>query len=371
MHSPKGTRQSIFRVKPRDRKAMKKTLKTLGLSISAIIAFLLIWTLASEALYNKAVETTIEKIRVTQSEEAAAETRKRIESGDPSSQPNSLPSPLFVWKTAGLLAKDAAQVMQDKREFRAKMAETNKKLVAKGKKPITYTGRPSFLDQIVTSLENIFWGVLLAMCVSIPIGILSGLSKNFKTATNWFVQIFKPISPVVWFLLVQMIVNTVMTDPEGNNAFVITFISVGLCAMWATLVNTSLGVSSVDENYLNVARVLRLSLGKKIVKVVLPAAVPLIFTGLRITVSVSWMVLIAVEWLSQSPGLGGFVREEFQNGSSSSNAKIMVAMFIIGIIGFLLDKLMATIQGFVSFDNRQKATPFMVIKNLFVKPQAA
>lgn len=350
---------------------MKKTLTTLGLSLTAILAFLLIWTAASKALYNKAVDTTIEKIRATQSEEAAEETRKRIESGDPSSQPNSLPSPSFVWKTAKLLVADAAQVMKDKRAFKKKMAKTNEKLEAQGKNPIVYTGRPSFLDQIFTSLENILWGVLLAMCISIPIGILTGLSKNFKTATNWFVQIFKPISPVVWFLLVQMIVNTIMTDPDANNAFYITFISVGLCAMWATLVNTSVGVSSVDENYLNVAKVLRLGVGKKIIKVVLPAAVPLIFTGLRITVSVSWMVLIAVEWLSQSPGLGGFVREEFQNGSSSSNAKIMVAMFVIGLIGFCLDKIMGSVQSLVSFEDKQTASPLMIVKNLFVRKQAA
>jgi len=352
---------------------MKNTLKTVGLSLSAIITFLLLWMQASNALYNKAVSTTVEKIRKTQSEEAALETKKRIESGDPSSQPNSLPSPLFVWKTAKLLMEDAAQVMRDKKAFKKKLEKTNEKLIAKGKKPIVYTGRPSFLDQITTSLENILWGVLLAMSISIPIGILTGLSKKFKIATNWFVQLFKPISPVVWFLLVQMVVNTIMTDPEANNAFVITFISVGLCAMWATLVNTSLGVSSVDENYLNVAKVLRLSMGKKIVKVVLPAAIPLIFTGLRITVSVSWMVLIAVEWLSQSPGLGGFVREEFQNGSSSSNAKIMVAMFVIGIIGFLLDKLMGAVQRLVSFEDRKKTSPVMIVRNLFVKkqPQAA
>ncbi len=350
---------------------MKKLVKTTGLSVFAIVAFLLLWSASSKALYYKAVETTVEKIRVTQSEEAAIETRKRIESGDTSSQPNSLPSPLYVWNTAKLLVKDATEVIQEKRAFRKKMESRNEKLIAQGKDPIIYTGRPSFLDQIFTSLKNILWGVILAMCISIPFGILIGLSKNFKKATNWFVQIFKPISPVVWFLLVQMIVNTIMTDPNGDNAFYITFISVGLCAMWATLVNTSVGVSSVDENYLNVAKVLRLGVSKKIVKVVLPAAVPLIFTGLRITVSVSWMVLIAVEWLSQSPGLGGFVREEFQNGSSSSNAKIMVAMFVIGLIGFLLDKLMATIQGLVSFEDRQKATPLMIVKNLFIKKEAA
>lgn len=349
-----------------------KNLKNFGLSIASILSFLLIWSLCSQALYNRAVSTTIQKIEKSQSAEAAKEARKRIESGDPSSQPNSLPSPLMVWNTALLLIDDAQQVMQKKREFKSKMAQTNEKLEEQGKEPIVYTGRPSFVDLIFTSLVNIFWGVILAISIAIPTGILMGLSKRFKTSINWFVQIFKPISPVVWFLLVQMIVNTVMTDPNGDNAFVITFISVGLCAMWATLVNTSVGVSSVDESYLNVSKVLRLGIGKKIFKVVLPASIPLIFTGLRITVSVAWMVLIAVEWLSQSPGLGGFVREEFQNGSSSSNAKIMVAMFVIGIIGIILDKGMGIIQGMVSFENKAQApSTFTVVRNLFVRKQAA
>jgi len=349
-----------------------KILKNIGFSVVSILLFLLIWNFGSKALYNRAVNTTIQKIEKSQSAEAAEETRKRIESGDPSSQPNSLPSPLLVWNTAMLLVDDAQQVRRKKGEFYEKMAVTNEKLKKQGKAQIVYTGRPSFLDQIITSLENIFWGVLLAISIAIPTGILMGLSKTFKTSINWFVQIFKPISPVVWFLLVQMIVNTVMTDPNGDNAFVITFISVGLCAMWATLVNTSVGVSSVDESYLNVSKVLRLGIGKKIFKVVLPASIPLIFTGLRITVSVAWMVLIAVEWLSQSPGLGGFVREEFQNGSSSSNAKIMVAMFVIGFIGIILDKLMATVQGLVSFENKSLApSTFTVVRNLFVRKEAA
>ncbi len=349
-----------------------KVLKNVGLIIGSIISFLIIWNMASNALYKRAVSTTITKIEKLQSKEAAEETRKRIESGDPSSQPNSLPSPLLVWKTAGLLLDDAHKVMKKKQDFYKKMEKTNAKLKQAGKESITYTGRPSFLDQTITSLKNIFWGVLLAISIAIPVGILMGLSKRFKTSINWFVQIFKPISPVVWFLLVQMIVNTIMTDPDSDNAFVITFISVGLCAMWATLVNTSVGVSSVDESYLNVSKVLRLGIGKKIFKVVLPASIPLIFTGLRITVSVAWMVLIAVEWLSQSPGLGGFVREEFQNGSSSSNAKIMVAMFVIGIIGVILDKLMASVQGLVSFENKsQSPSPLSIMRNMFISKKAA
>jgi nitrate/nitrite transport system permease protein len=122
--------------------------------------------------------------------------------------------------------------------------------------------------------------------------------------------------------------------------------------MWPTLVNTSLGVSSVDQDYINVSRVLQLGVFRKVFKIVLPSSVPLIFTGLRITLSVSWMVLIAVELLAQSPGLGSFVWEEFQNGSSDSNAKIIVAMFVIGGIGFALDRLMMLVQKAVSCENR-------------------
>lgn len=120
--------------------------------------------------------------------------------------------------------------------------------------------------------------------------------------------------------------------------------------MWATLVNTSVGVSTVNTDYINVAKVLNLGVFQKIFKVILPSAIPLIFTGLRITVSVAWMVLIAIELLAQSPGLGSFVWEEFQNGANDSNAKIIVAMFIIGIIGFLLDRVMFWIQQSVSFE---------------------
>jgi nitrate/nitrite transport system permease protein len=119
------------------------------------------------------------------------------------------------------------------------------------------------------------------------------------------------------------------------------------------LVNTAMGVSSVDKDYINVAKVLKLGSLQKVFKVILPASLPLIFTGLRITLSVAWMVLIAIEVLAQSPGLGSFVWEEFQNGANDSNSKIIVAMFVIGFIGFLLDRIMLTIQKFISFDKNE------------------
>ena len=150
-----------------------------------------------------------------------------------------------------------------------------------------------------------------------------------------------------------MIVKTLTRNSDGDTSFTISFISVGLCAMWPTLVNTSLGVSSVNKDYINVAKVMQLKIFQKVFKIILPSAIPLIFTGLRITLSVAWMVLIAIELLAQSPGLGSFVWEEFQNGANDSNAKIIVAMFVIGIIGFLLDRIMLSIQKLISFNKNE------------------
>jgi nitrate/nitrite transport system permease protein len=149
-----------------------------------------------------------------------------------------------------------------------------------------------------------------------------------------------------------MVIKTLLANSDVDKSFVISFISVGFCSMWATLVNTTMGVSSVDKDYLNVSKVLRLGVFSNVFKVILPASVPMIFTGLRITLSVAWMVLIAIELLAQSPGLGSFVWEEFQNGANDSNAKIIVAMFVIGIIGFLLDRIMMFFQKILNLDSK-------------------
>ncbi len=315
----------------------------------SIILFIMVWQGIATYLYNDEAAKRIEKARMEQGDAAAEEMEACIKSGDVSCQPNTLPSPGKVWGAYLTLWDDHKEINQKKKDFEMKVAETNEKRRAEGKDEITYTGRPSFVDQIYTSLKTVFAGFLLAALIAIPIGIIIGLSKTLRTSFNWLIQILKPVSPVVWLLLVFMVVKTLMSDSDMDKSFIISFISVGLCAMWATLVNTSVGVSSVDKDIVNVAKVLKLNIGQNIFKVVLPASLPMIFTGLRITVSVAWMVLIAIELLAQSPGLGSFVWEEFQNGANDSNAKIIVAMFVIGIIGFMLDRIMMTIQKFMSF----------------------
>jgi nitrate/nitrite transport system permease protein len=318
--------------------------------LASICLFIGLWHMGAKSLYNIEADYKIEKARTEQGQAAANDMKACIASGDINCQPNTLPSPDQVLQAFKTLVNDHYVIKADKRAFIEKTAALNAQREAQGESKITYTGRPSFVDQIFTSIRNVFAGFLLALVIAIPMGILLGLSKTFRGSVNWLIQIFKPVSPVVWLLLVFMIVKTLFKDSNSDSSFYISFISVGLCGMWATLVNTAVGVSSVDKDYLNVAKVLKLGPFQKIFKVILPSALPLIFTGLRITLSVSWMVLIAIELLAQSPGLGSFVWEEFQSGSIDSNSKIIVAMFVIGGIGFLLDRIMLTIQNMISFN---------------------
>ena len=325
-------------------------LRKVVVPLASVLLFIGLWHMGSQSLYNIEAEFKIEKALNDQGPAAAEAMRECIASGVVSCKPNTLPSPAQVWDSYKSLLRDHNIISADKAAFIEKTAALNEKRIAEGKDAITYTGRPSFVDQIFRSLKTVFAGFLLALVIAVPLGIFIGLSPTLKSSFNWFIQIFKPVSPVVWYLLVFMIVKTLLIDSNEDSSFTISFISVGLCSMWATLVNTAMGVSSVDKDYINVAKVLKLGPFQKIFKVVLPSSLPLIFTGLKITLSVAWMVLIAIELLAQSPGLGLFVWEEFQNGANDSNAKIIVAMFVIGIIGFLLDRLMLTIQNWVSFD---------------------
>lgn len=218
-----------------------------------------------------------------------------------------------------------------------------------------FTGAPTFFDQIWTSLYTVGIGFLLASVIAVPLGIVCGLSKTAYAAINPLIQLFKPVSPLAWLPLVTMIVSAVYVsdDPMFAKSFVTSAVTVALCCLWPTLINTAVGVSSIDSDLINVSRVLRLNTFTHIQKIVLPSSIPMIFTGLRLSLGIGWMVLIAAEMLAQNPGLGKFVWDEFQNGSSNSLARIMVAVLAIGMIGFLLDRLMLLVQKKVSWDKTQ------------------
>lgn len=215
-----------------------------------------------------------------------------------------------------------------------------------------YTGAPTFFDQIWTSLYTVSVGFIIASLFAVPIGIVCGLSKSAYAAINPLIQLFKPVSPLAWLPLVTMVVSAVYVtdDPFFSKSFLTSAFTVALCCLWPTLINTAVGVSNIPNDLVNVSKVLRLNAFAHVVKIVLPASIPMIFTGLRLSLGIGWMVLIAAEMLAQNPGLGKFVWDEFQNGSSDSLARIMVAVLVIGAIGFVLDRLMLLLQRKVSWD---------------------
>ena len=299
--------------------------RLLGVPLLAIAAFLLMW-----ATLAPTVQTSL----------------------------GAIPGPAQVWEQVGNLNDDAIRTRERAADFYERQETRNADRIANGEeaRPIrAFTGSPTYYQQIWTSIKTVFFGFLIASAVAIPLGIAAGLSVTANAALNPIIQIFKPVSPLAWLPIVSIVVSAVYTTDDGwfEKSFLVSAITVTLCSLWPTLINTALGVASIDKDLVNVSKVLKMGTWTKIQKLVLPSALPLIFTGLRLSLGVGWMVLIAAEMLAQNPGLGKFVWDEFQNGSSQSLAKIMVAVLTIGIIGFLLDRLMFTIQSLFTFTNNR------------------
>jgi nitrate/nitrite transport system permease protein len=297
----------------------------LGAPVLAIAAFLFVWSQASQG-----IQTSLGQI----------------------------PGPGAVWSQAQALWADHLVQREKAAAFHERQARRNAERLAADPaatvSAIRYTGKPSYVDQILTSLKTVFAGFLLATLVAVPLGILCGVSKTFNAMFNPLIQVFKPVSPLAWLPIVTMVVSAlyVSADPVFEKSFINSAITVTLCSLWTTVINTAVGVASIDKDLLNVAKVLRLRRSTQLTRLVLPSALPYIFTGMRLSLGVGWMVLIAAEMLAQNPGLGKFVWDEFQNGSSESLSKIMVAVFTIGLIGFLLDRIMLALQNAFTYGSR-------------------
>ena len=267
-----------------------------------------------------------------------------------------VPGPSKVWEQTMVLVDEHYEEREKEVAFYERQEKRNAKKLAKNPnaevKIRPYTGKPTFFDQIVTSIITVATGFILASLIAIPIGIVCGLSSTIYSALNPLIQTFKPVSPLAWLPIVTMVVSAVYVsdDPMFDKSFLNSAITVMLCCMWPTIINTTVGVSSIDKDLINVSRVLRLNWITNIYKIVLPSSIPMMFAGLRVSLGIGWMVLIAAEMLAQNPGLGKFVWDEFQNGSSNSLARIMVAVVAIGLIGFLLDRMMLLLQKKVTWD---------------------
>jgi nitrate/nitrite transport system permease protein len=262
-----------------------------------------------------------------------------------------VPGPVQVMEQTQALWADYFSDRKRRIAFYERQEQRNKEQVAQDPsyQPTirAYTGKPTYLDQILTSLKTVFAGFLFGTVIAVPLGILAGSSRIVQAAINPIVQIFRPVSPLAWLPIVTLIVSAAYVttgEPMFAKSFLVSAITVTLCSLWPTLINTAVGVTSVDRDLVNVGRVLKLPLMTRVRKIILPSALPFIFTGMRLSLGVGWMVLIAAEMLAQNPGLGKFVWDEFQNGSSDSLSRIMVAVFTIGLIGFGLDRIMQFLQ---------------------------
>jgi nitrate/nitrite transport system permease protein len=189
---------------------------------------------------------------------------------------------------------------------------------------------------LLASLRRVLVGFFLGAAVAIPVGFLIGMSKPAMMALNPLIQIFKPVSPLAWLPIALSIFN--LAEPS---AIFVIFIT----SLWPTIINTALGVSSVSQDYLDVARVLEMPRWRRITKIIWPASLPYIFTGLRISLGIAWLVIVAVEMLTGGVGIGFFVWDEWSRLNLSS---VFLAVFVIGLTGLLLDAAVDKVQELVT-----------------------
>jgi len=194
--------------------------------------------------------------------------------------------------------------------------------------------------QVLNSLERVFAGFALAILIGIPTGLLIGMSKNFMTALNPYIQILKPVSPLAWLPLLLLIFQDI-------NATAIS--TIFITSIWPIIINTALGVRSVNEDYLNVAKVLQFTALEKVYQIILPVAVPYIFTGMRLSLGIAWLVIVAAEMLTGGIGIGFWIWDEYNN---LNYPNIIIGIFIVGIVGYILDAIMGRIADYFDYTKR-------------------
>src|SRR6059036_292074 len=182
------------------------------------------------------------------------------------------------------------------------------------------------------SLVRVGKGFVLALAIGTPIGFLLGLSRPFHQSFDPIVQFMRPISPLAWLPLGLVIFQK--SEPAA-------IFTIALCAMWPTVINTAVGVRSISQEYLNVGRVLKLSRSRMLTRIIVPATLPYVFTGYRLSLGLAWLVIVASEMLTGTPGVGGFLWQEY---NSLVYSHIILSVITIGAIGFVLDRLMGLVE---------------------------
>ena len=191
--------------------------------------------------------------------------------------------------------------------------------------------------QLAYSIGRVLLGYAFAVAVAIPLGFLIGMSPLMSKALDPFIQVMKPVSPLAWMPLALYTIK----DSAISSIFVIF-----ICSVWPMLINTAFGVGSVRREWLNVARTLEVGPFRTAFKVILPAAAPTIMTGMRISIGIAWLVIVAAEMLVGGTGIGYFVWNEWNN---LSIANIVTAILLIGLVGLLLDQALARLTRLVTY----------------------
>ena len=191
--------------------------------------------------------------------------------------------------------------------------------------------------QLAYSVGRVMLGYFIAVCVAIPTGFVIGMSPLMNKALNPFIQLMKPISPLAWMPLALYTIK----DSAVSAIFVIF-----ICSLWPMLINTAFGVASVRKEWLNVARTLEVRPLRKAFTVILPAAAPTILTGMRISIGIAWLVIVAAEMLVGGTGIGYFVWNEWNN---LSIVNVIISILVIGLVGMLLDQALARVARFVTY----------------------
>jgi nitrate/nitrite transport system permease protein len=182
------------------------------------------------------------------------------------------------------------------------------------------------------SLLRVGQGFLLGILVGTPLGFLLGVSPTLTRMFDPLIQVLRPISPLAWLPLGLILFQK--SEPAA-------LFAIAVCSMWPTVLNTISGVRAIPQDYWNVAKVLRLSRFTTFTKIIVPATLPYIFTGYRLSLGIAWLVIVASEMLTGTPGVGGFLWQEY---NSLVYAHILLAIVTIGVIGFMLDRLMGVVE---------------------------
>ncbi|GEP42086.1 ABC transporter permease [Brevifollis gellanilyticus] len=284
----------------------KYKLDALFLPLAAILVTCLFWYLvAGKSVITEKVDDFGDKIKVTKREGLSAD----------------LPTPVETWTASKLYITEPF----------AKRGELDQGI-------LRFTWE---------SLVLVAQGYAIALIIGTPIGFFLGLSKKFTMAFDPLIQVLRPVSPLAWLPLGMILFSGVkIVNGDGRTTFgasdAAALFTIAVCAMWPTVMNTAVGVRAVPVDYLNVAKVLKLSKWKTLWKVLVPATLPYMFTGFRLSLGIAWLVIVAVEMLTGRPGVGGFLWQQY---NANSYAHIILCILTIGVIGYILDRLMSVIEG--------------------------